>query len=71
MKDHMVFAGLFTVCMAATLGNRWILLAVSLVFFGGWLFTFARAVRAGELRSRLAGRDLGDTVEEVREERRR
>jgi hypothetical protein len=28
-------------------------------------------VRAAALRERLAGRDLGDTVEEVREERRR
>jgi hypothetical protein len=50
MKDHMVFAGLFTVCMAATLGNRWILLALSVVFLAGWLFTFVRAVRSGELR---------------------
>jgi cbb3-type cytochrome oxidase subunit 3 len=50
MKDHMVLAGLFTISMAATLGNRWILLALSLVFLGGWLFTFARAMRSGELR---------------------
>ncbi|MDP7114090.1 MAG: hypothetical protein QGH45_19115 [Myxococcota bacterium] len=50
MKDYTVFAGLFTVSMAAALGIRWILLALSLVYFGGWLFTLARAVHAGELR---------------------
>ena len=47
MKDHLVFAGLFTVSMAATLGNRWVLLAVSMVFLLGWLFTFLRAMKSG------------------------
>lgn len=45
MKDHFLFAGLFTVSMAAALGNRWILLALAMVFLVGWLFTLLRDLR--------------------------
>ncbi len=46
MKSHHLLAGLFTVSMAATLGNTWVLLALSMVFLVGWLVTFVQALRS-------------------------